>query len=451
MSSSNTVAPPTEEVKAALDVSLIAFNLNRRLRALVDADLVHGNGGRPPETPHPGPVPVEAPGVAVVTLLWTRLEGRESVHELISTREDLLPTIGVNRSRLYELLKTHRTDSVGLLRDLGVDLGVCPKGFSLYVIDDTVRPITGAKMDGASYHRIPHEKRSALAHCVVALYRKGTQKGGFVDYELKFNKRRPQKAKRPGQPPAQIRRARTSSKTQLAADMLGRLPTTTELERPIAAFDGGYTARWFLRRVKELGFDWVAPLDVTDRIEVPDLGGELKAGELHAHLPSYRRVAGTDHQARQKWGVLRGYGEVRFVAVWWLREGEETYRKRVLATTAEDLSQSGVVLVYTMRWDIEVGFKNLKGPAGLKAYHRRRFVDIRAEIAASGLAHAVLTAVAAELGGRWGLKQVARVVREVLRAMPAEEVVRLLLGGIEQAESMIPTRFRPTGGGLHEL
>lgn len=444
----SSVVPPIDRVKQALDVSLVSFNLARRLDKLIQRDVSPRY-----VRPRSADPPVEAPALALMTLIWTRLEGRESIHELITAREDLLPEVHLKRSRFYELLRSHRTDYTDLLRGLGADLGPAPHGFKLFLIDDTVRAITGQQMAGASFHRIPHENRSVLGHGVVALYRVGSEKGGFIDFELKFNKRRPEKARRAGRPPDDIRCARSLSKAQLAERMLERLANKRGRVpgKPIVAFDGGYTARWFLRRLDELDVGWIAPLDRPDWIEIPELGGDLKVNELHGMLPSYRRVAGTDHMARQKWGTLPNYGKVRFVAVWWLRDGEDAYRTRVLATNVDNLSQSLVVIIYTFRWDIEVGFKNIKGPAGLKTCHRRQFADIRAELAATGLVHALLVRVQQELRNRWGFKQIARVVQTLLRALPASEVLSLLLGGEVNVKTMIPTRFRPTRSGLHPL
>ncbi len=191
---------------------------------------------------------------------------------------------------------------------------------------------------------------------------------------------------------------------EAAADLIGGLPVPEEA-RVVVLGDTAYDARVIHEVREERGYIWIAPAN-PERVYEGSTGQRpkvrsrlkdwtsrsLKTVRLRASTgkhASYRRLSKWRVGPKQKPGVyyasqekceVRGVGRVQLVFST-MKQNLKTATPddvKILMTNALDLSVSEVIEMYSLRWRIELFFKELKSTLGFAQYSFEKFPAVEA-------------------------------------------------------------------------
>lgn len=193
--------------------------------------------------------------------------------------------------------------------------------------------------------------------------------------------------------------ARTTA--QCAADMIRTLPVPKDAE-VIVLGDSAYDSKDVHQACEEKGYTWIVPAN-PERVYQGTKGNRpklrsrlkdwtslsLKRTRLHASTgkyASYRRlskyrvgpkVKHRDYYAHQEKADVRNVGSVKLIFSTTKANLEQATPDdvKILMTNAVNLSVQEVIELYSLRWQIELFFKELKSTLGFSQYS---FHDFRA-------------------------------------------------------------------------
>jgi hypothetical protein len=190
----------------------------------------------------------------------------------------------------------------------------------------------------------------------------------------------------------------------------------------ILAADTAYSAWGLLALLLEQGTHAVMPLHQARR---------LKAGLHLIEKPQIPRK----HWTKEQWDALPKFIEIRVLADTWQRPG---FRKttRLLVTTLLDSKKypdSEIIALYCRRWDVELGFRNLKDTMGLGILRTKTADRVAKEIAVNVLAYNLLRHV------MWEGSRRSHVAPRELSFCATLELIQLQGHGL---------KLKPNGKGL---
>lgn len=236
----------------------------------------------------------------------------------------------------------------------------------LVILDESVNKRTGRRMEGTSFVHSTSARGRVLGHCMLNLFHSGAEASGFVDFEMKMNKKTKAGYRPRGHPTNEVSRALHTPLRGLALALLvrervrGNRAATTVL-------DSGFLSLPFCRRLRRRGWQWIIAGKVDTPVEHNGQKTTLKA--LFDGLRSMKS-AGKTARYRVLNVVYPGYGPVRAFFIRFVdRHGEWHELYLLTSLTRKRASARAVLAMYLRRWDIEVGHRETKETFNLRAYH----------------------------------------------------------------------------------
>ena len=288
-----------------------------------------------------------------------------------------------------------------------------------YVLDDSIRPRRGKKMEGVSSHYDHVTHRHVMGHQVVTLglateeafvpldsqiYVSQTKAVGLRD---EYRDGRSIAAKR-------YREGTTRSKPEIATDMLSRA-VRKGLQADYLVADAWYGTKTMLRAAEQVDVCAVLRMKKNKmKYRITQPGGEtrmLNAKELYGQRVKTRweKVRGlpwkaaslevdldlsSDPKAASQWCTVR---------LWFVRGLAQSDQAQpgkkdwaLFLCTDPQLSASKVLQVYALRWGIEVYFKEAKQHLGLLSEQTSTFASYTASIHLCAIRYLILVHVKLE-------------------------------------------------------
>jgi hypothetical protein len=201
---------------------------------------------------------------------------------------------------------------------------------------------------------------------MLNLFHSGAEASGFVDFEMKMNKKTKAGYRPRGHPTDEVSRALHTPLRGLALALLARERARGN-QAATTVLDSGFLSLPFCRRLRRRGWQWIIAGKVNTPIEHNGQKTTLK--ELFDGLRSMKS-AGKTARYRVLNVVYPGYGPVRAFFVRFVdRHGEWHDLYLLTSLTSKRASARAVLKMYLRRWDIEVGHRETKETFNLRAYH----------------------------------------------------------------------------------
>lgn len=286
----------------------------------------------------------------------------DSVRKLLSVTSAMgidLPSRGT-----YRFLADAEHDLRVVLR-----AGVAPqktRPSDLLILDESPNVRTGRAMEGTSLVHSTCARGRVLGHCMLNLFHTGADVSGFVDFEMKMNRKTKDGYRRPGRPTAEVSRAMNTPLRALALALLDRERARGNQAGTVVT-DSGFLSLPFCRRLQRRGWHWLIAAPVDTRVEYK---GELQ--ELRVLFAGARSLksAGDGVSYRVLDVIYPGYGPVRAFYVRFLDHKGDPHTLYLLTDlTKKKASARSVLRKYLRRWSIEVGHKQSKETFNLRGYH----------------------------------------------------------------------------------
>jgi hypothetical protein len=188
---------------------------------------------------------------------------------------------------------------------------------------------------------------------------------------------------------------------ELAAELISRL-VVPDKTKVVILGDTAFESKDIRQACQKRGFGWVVPINpervlagAKPRPKVASLAAELTA----AHFQAVRLVPGQGGDAPQRRAARCRLGPKAKSRTFWAhaekrdvhnvgnvllvfstkeepQQGRAVCVQKVLMTDQVNWSAAQVVTAYTLRWQIELFFKECKGTLGLDRYRFRQFVKV---------------------------------------------------------------------------
>ncbi len=235
----------------------------------------------------------------------------------------------------------------------------------LLILDESVNPRTGRKMEGTSLVHSTTVRGRILGHCLLNAFHAGAEASGFVDFEMKINRKTKRGYRRRGAPTREVARALHTPLRALALSVLdrerarGNQATTT-------VGDTGYLSLPFCRRLRRRGWHWLLAAPVDTRVDYKGERRELR--DLFAGVRSLKTAGDAHYRVFEV--IYPGYGPVRAFYVRFVDSRGDKHTLYLLTDlTKKRASARAVLRKYLRRWSIEVGHRQTKETFNLRGYH----------------------------------------------------------------------------------
>lgn len=272
----------------------------------------------------------------------------------------------------------------------------------LLIFDESVNQRTGRRMEGTSLVHSTTARRRILGHCMLNMFHSGADVSGFVDFEMKMNKKTKAGYRRRGQPSKAVARALHTPLRALALCMLDREKARGNQARTVVC-DSGFLSKAFCRRLRRRGFHWLIAGKVDTPIEY--CREKTTLGDLFDGVRS-TKSAGPSVRYRVFNVVYPGYGPVRAFFVRFVDQHGDWHELYLLTDlTTKRASARAVLRKYLRRWSIEIGHRQTKETFNLRGYHGHTLNGHINFYALVLLAHQVAEAVA----HLWSVQEGAKV------------------------------------------
>lgn len=286
----------------------------------------------------------------------------DSVRKLLSVTSAMgleLPSRGT-----YRFLADTDHDLRAVLR-----AGVAPgktRPSDLLILDESPNVRTGRSMEGTSLVHSTCARGRILGHCLLNLFHTGAEVSGFVDFEMKMNRKTKDGYRRPGRPTAEVSRALNTPLRALALALLDRERARGNQASTVVT-DSGFLSLPFCRRLRRRSWHWLIAAPVDTRVEYNGQLAELR--DLFANARSLKS-AGDGVSYRVLNVIYPGYGPVRAFYVRFVDHKGELHTLYLLTDlTRKKASARSVLRKYLRRWNIEVGHRQSKETFNLRGYH----------------------------------------------------------------------------------
>jgi len=311
-----------------------------------------------------------------------------SVRQLIATvNAASIDGLELPKRGTYRFLRAEDHDLRSILRG-----GIAPektRPSDLILLDDSPNERTGRQMEGTSLTHSTTAGGRIFGHCLLNAYHAGAEASGFVDFELKMNKKTKKGYRRRGRLQAGPARALHLPLRALALAIIDREKARGNKAKTVVA-DTGFFSKGFCRRLRRRGRHWVLAAKVNTRVEYR--GELMKLRELFHNVRSTKSFG--DARYRVFNVVLPGYGPVRAFFIRFVdRNGNWHTRYLLTDLTKRKASARSVLRKYLRRWTIEIGHRTTKETFNLRGYHGRSFCGHVNFYALVMLAHQIAEAV----------------------------------------------------------
>lgn len=285
-----------------------------------------------------------------------------SVSKLLSVTRAvgmMLPSRGT-----YRFLADREHDLRDVLRR-----GIEPKKTrpsDLLILDESVNSRTGRRMEGTSLvHSTTHRGR-VLGHCLLNAFHSGAEVSGFVDFEMKMNKKTKAGYRPRGHPTRGVARALNTPLRALALSLVDSERARGNQAGTLVT-DSGFLSLPFCRRLRRRGWHWIIAGKVNTPVEYRSKKTTLE--ELFAGKRSMKSF-GESARYRVFDVVYPGYGPVRAFFIRFVdRHGDWHELYLLTDLTKKRASARSVLRKYLRRWDIELGHRQTKETFNLRGYH----------------------------------------------------------------------------------
>lgn len=330
-----------------------------------------------------------------------------SVRKLVSVTAALgveLPSRGT-----YRFLSDRDHDLRDVLR-----VGIQPektRPSDLLILDESVNRRTGRRMEGTSLvHSTTHRGR-VLGHCLLNAFHSGAEASGFVDFEMKMNKKTKAGYRPRGHPTREVARALNTPLRALALSLVDSERARGNQAGTLVT-DSGFLSLPFCRRLRRRGWHWIIAGKVNTPVEY-----RSEKTTLEGLFAGKRGMKSFGDSARYRVFdvVYPGYGPVRAFLIRFVdRHGDWHELYLLTDLTKKRASARSVLRKYLRRWDIEVGHRQTKETFNLRGYHGQTLHGHINFYALVLLAHQVAEAVLHHMGVEAGESEV-RVATLALR------------------------------------
>jgi len=301
----------------------------------------------------------------------------------------------------------------------------------LFILDESVNQRTGRKMEGTSLVHSTTTRRRVLGHCMLNAFHSGAEVSGFVDFEMKMNKKTKKGYRPRGRPTPKVSRALNLPLRALALALLDHERARGN-QAETAVMDSGFLSLAFCRRLRRRGWQWL----IAGKTDTPVVYKEKKT-TLKALFNGVRSLksAGKSASYRVLNVVYPGYGPVRAFFVRFVdRHGDSHELYLLTSLSKKRASARSVLRKYLRRWDIELGHRETKETFNLRGYHGHSLHGHINFYALVLLAHQVAEAVL----HLWEVEQCEAEVKVATLAL------RVRLATMQQAAAMQNTTTTTT-------
>jgi hypothetical protein len=291
--------------------------------------------------------------------IWQNVDSVQKLLAVTSAAGVVLPSRGT-----YRFLGDAALDLRAVLR-----AGVQPSKThpsDLLILDESVNQRTGRQMEGTSLVHSTTTRRRVLGHCLLNLMHSGAEVSGFVDFEMKMNKKTKAGYRRPGHPTDEVSRALHTPLRALALALLTREKARGNLASTVV-MDSGFLSLALCRRLRRRGWQWIIAGKTNTPVEYDGRKTTLKA--LFDGTRSMKS-AGDAVTYRVFNVVYPDYGPVRAFFVRFIDRHGELHELHLLTSLSKKRASARAVLrKYLRRWNIEVGHRQTKETFNLRGYH----------------------------------------------------------------------------------
>lgn len=236
----------------------------------------------------------------------------------------------------------------------------------LFILDESVNQRTGRRMEGTSLVHSTTARRRVLGHCMLNAFHSGAEASGFVDFEMKMNKKTKAGYRPRGHPTDEVSWALHTPLRALALALLDRERARGNRAATVVS-DSGFLSLAFCRRLRRRGWQWIIAGKTDTPVEYEGAKTTLKA--LFAGRRSMK-AAGDSARYRVFNVLYPGYGPVRAFFVRFVdRHGDWHDLYLLTSLTKKRASARAVLRKYLRRWSIEVGHRQTKETFNLRGYH----------------------------------------------------------------------------------
>lgn len=236
----------------------------------------------------------------------------------------------------------------------------------LLILDESVNQRTGRRMEGTSLvHSTTHRGR-VLGHCMLNLMHSGADVSGFVDFEMKMNRKTKAGYRSRGHPTDEVSRALHTPLRGLALALLVRERARGN-RAATAVMDSGFLSLAFCRRLRRRGWQWLIAGKTDTPVEYE--GEKMSLATLFDGTRSMKSAGGSATY-RVLNVVYPGYGPVRALFVRFVDKDGDSHELYLLTSLSKKRASARAVLkMYLRRWSIEVGHRQTKETFNLRGYH----------------------------------------------------------------------------------
>jgi hypothetical protein len=285
-----------------------------------------------------------------------------SVRQLLSVTSALgveLPSRGT-----YRFLADDEHDLRAVLR-----AGIAPektRPSDLLILDESPNARTGRTMEGTSLVHSTIAHRRIFGHMMLNCFHSGAEVSGFVDFEMKMNRKTKEGYRPAGRPTPDVSRALHYPLRALSLSILDRERARGNQATTVVT-DTGFLSLAFQRRLRRRGYHWVSAAPVDTRVEYQGKLQEVR--DLFAGVRSLKS-AGDSVSYRVLNVIYPGYGPVRAFFVRFVdRHGDWHTLYLLTDLTKKRASARAVLRKYLRRWNIELGHRQTKETFKLRGYH----------------------------------------------------------------------------------
>lgn len=273
----------------------------------------------------------------------------------------------------------------------------------LLILDESVNERTGRRTEGTSLVHSTTHRKSVLGHCLLNAFHAGAEMSGFVDFEMKMNKKTKAGYRPRGHPTHEVARALNTPLRALALSLIDSEAARGNQSRTVVT-DSGFLSLPFCRRLRRRGWHWIIAGKVNTPVEYRSEKTTLE--ELFAGKRSTKSF-GSSARYRVLDVVYPGYGPVRAFFIRFVdRHGDWHELYLLTDLTKKRASARAILRKYLRRWDIELGHRQTKETFNLRGYHGRTLHGHINFYALVLLAHQAAEAVLHEAGVREGEAEV---------------------------------------------
>lgn len=352
--------------------------------------------------------------------IWQNVNSVRKLLAVTSAAGVKLPSRGT-----YRFLRDDDHDVRDVLR-----AGVQPdktRPSDLLILDESVNQRTGRRMEGTSLVHSTTARRRVLGHCMLNAFHSGAEVSGFVDFEMKMNKKTKAGHRPRGHPIDEVSRALHTPLRALSLALLDSERARGN-RAATAVMDSGFLSLAFCRRLRRRGWQWI----IAGKTDTP-IAYKGKRTTLKALFGGVRsmKTAGDSARYRVLNVVYPGYGPVRAFFVRFVdRHGDWHELYLLTSLTKKRASARSVLRKYMRRWNIEVGHRQTKETFNLRGYHGHSLHGHVNFYALVLLAHQVAEAVL----HLWGVEQTEAEVKVATLALRVRlATMRQASAGMQQA------------------